>query len=80
MLWLFVFVAQCHSKEESTRTQAIAGCQTLARQCSDGAAIEALIKLFFSVLNSMCHVRKIASKDLVFLSMDGGGSLTDCFN
>jgi hypothetical protein len=69
-----VFVAQCHSKEESTRTQAIAGCQTLARQCSDGSAIEALIKLFFSVLNSTYHVHKIGVNDVPFVSSDGGGS------
>ncbi len=50
-VYMFVFTAQLHSKEEDAREVAALGVLNLAKQCSDPSALEALVKLFFAVLN-----------------------------
>ncbi len=49
-----VVTAQLHSKEDGARDIAAQGVLNLAKQCSDPAAVEALVKLFFAVLNGKC--------------------------
>ena len=45
-----MFLAHCQSKDEVMQQIAVDGCKNMAKQCSDGEAVQKIVKLFFAIL------------------------------